>query len=76
MDKKNICFFTSSLNDGGAEKVLIDLANSFSQSYNVTILTLEDSILFFKVNKNVQVHSLKLSISRPQQDVGVVYQND
>ena len=39
---KKIIFGITSLTIGGAERVLVDLANKLSEEYNVTIFTIYD----------------------------------
>jgi len=54
-NKPNIAFIISSLNPGGAERVLSILANQFTENYNVLIIFLNKDKLFYKLNKQVKI---------------------
>ncbi len=57
---KKILFIISSLNVGGAEKILTTLANHFDNiGYKVTILIATKNSGFFPLNKNIEVVELK-----------------
>ncbi|KAA2217460.1 glycosyltransferase family 4 protein [Maribacter flavus] len=51
--KKNIGFVINSLNSGGAERVVVTLANGLSELYNIFIFTLVDIDPFYKINEKV-----------------------
>ena len=56
---KKILFGITSLTIGGAERVLVDLANRLSEEYSITILTIYDKgELKKQLNENVKVISL------------------
>lgn len=56
---RKILFGITSLTLGGAERVLVDIANRISQDYDVTILTIYDrGILKSQLNDRVKVISL------------------
>ena len=56
---KKILFGITSLTLGGAEKVLVDLANELSKKYDVTILTIYAKGEFEKkLNSNVKLKSI------------------
>ena len=73
MKKQKIAFLIPSLNAGGAERVVATLANSLVDSFDVTIIVLYKSPIFFKLDKDVNVifcadeykaiYSLKNSVS-------------
>ncbi len=55
--KENIAFVIYSLNSGGAERVVSTLSNGLSNKFNVTIITLIDTVPFYKLNDNINVIS-------------------
>ena len=55
MQDKRILFVHPSLGLGGAEKIIAFLANSFSNEYNVSFLTLKESHETLKLNDNINV---------------------
>jgi len=56
---KKILFGITSLTIGGAERVLVDLANRLSEEYSITILTIYGKgELRSQLNKKVKVISL------------------
>lgn len=56
---KKILFGITSLNFGGAERVLIDLANRLSRDYDITILTIYDKgELTKQLNSKIKVKSI------------------
>lgn len=56
---KKILFLINSLQDGGAERVLVDLANELSLQYDVTVQTVSDSGLFkSRLKKDVKYKSI------------------
>lgn len=57
-------FVIPALNAGGAERVIVTLANDFAKKNNeVTILTFNKSDSFYNVDENVKIHGLKVDIS-------------
>lgn len=57
--KQKLCFVIPSLNGGGAERVLINLANYFSQlNYNPVIISLNKSRPAYQIDKKVKVFNL------------------
>uniref|UniRef100_UPI00404AF2C4 glycosyltransferase family 4 protein n=1 Tax=Gelidibacter sp. TaxID=2018083 RepID=UPI00404AF2C4 len=66
MKKVNLAFVISSLNPGGAERVLSILANELIEDYNITIITLYKSEPFYKLNNNILVeYCQQLYIDNP-----------
>lgn len=66
MKNKKICFIIAGLGVGGAENVVIQLANSMSLDNDVTIVSITDDLsLKFKLAQNISVvvHDVKSSIS-------------
>lgn len=56
---KKIIFGITSLTLGGAEKVLVDLANKLSENYDITILTIYAKGEFEKkLNSNVKLKTI------------------
>lgn len=62
LDNK-ITFFISSLNGGGSARVLIQLAERYSSSHEVTIYTLEEPIGIYAVSDKITVKVLKITSS-------------
>lgn len=61
---KNIAFALPNFRGGGAETVIVSLANFFSKKYNVHIVTLNnDGPNFSKVNKDIHIHNTKCKSS-------------
>ncbi|MCC8426375.1 glycosyltransferase family 4 protein [Mucilaginibacter sp. UR6-11] len=57
--KQKLCFVIPSLNGGGAERILINLANHFSQlNYNSLIISLNKSCPAYNIDKEVMVFNL------------------
>jgi len=54
MKKKKIFFILPNLAAGGAERVISTLANDFSTKYNVCIITLNKSEIFYALHKDVK----------------------
>jgi len=55
-----IVFIISSLGSGGAERVLINLANYFSKNYEIYIITFSTEKPFYELNKNIKLVQLDL----------------
>ncbi len=55
MPKKNIAFIITSLESGGAERVVSELANTFIKDYNVLIITLYKCSPFYKLNEEISL---------------------
>lgn len=56
----NILIITSSLAPGGAERVVSELANNWSQAgHNVTVVLFYDKPIFYNVSSQVLIHVLK-----------------
>ncbi|MBT8266886.1 MAG: glycosyltransferase family 4 protein [Bacteroidia bacterium] len=53
--KKNIALIIYGLGPGGAERVLTTLANNFSRTYNIFIITLIKSEPFYYLDPNIKV---------------------
>lgn len=54
MKKKNIAFVIYSLESGGAERVVATLANLFTSSFNVTIITLVNSNSVYELDNRIE----------------------
>ena len=66
MKKINLAFVISSLNSGGAERVLSILANELVKNYNITIITLYKCKPFYELNSHIcLLHCQEKSISNP-----------
>lgn len=63
----NICFFITTLTKGGAERVISNLANSFSEnsSNNVEILTMYNTRVDYDINKNISLSHLEKKYIEP-----------
>ncbi len=55
MTKKTIAFITIGLNSGGAERVVSTLSNELTKSYNVVIITLKTTPIFYPLDPNIKV---------------------
>ncbi|MBT9189033.1 glycosyltransferase family 4 protein [Zobellia russellii] len=75
MKKKNIAFIISSLNSGGAERVVSTLSNELSNSYNVHIIVFAKGTPFYKLNKKVQFHYCLPHIGPSKNIFGAVRNN-
>jgi len=56
--KKKIVFLITSLNSGGAERVLVNLLNAFCLNYEVHLILLYNEETFYEIDKNVKIHYL------------------
>lgn len=66
MKKVNLAFVISSLNPGGAERVLSILANELIEDYNITIITLYKTEPFYKLNNKIKIaYCQQLYIDNP-----------
>lgn len=56
----NICFFITTLTKGGAERVISNLANGFSENSTnkIEILTMYNTKIDYDLNKNIVINSL------------------
>ncbi|KAA6225467.1 MULTISPECIES: glycosyltransferase [unclassified Campylobacter] len=54
-----ICFIIATLNAGGAERVLVTLANAFSSEYEVEIIKFYPQDSFYALNENIKITTLK-----------------
>lgn len=57
-------FLIPSLGSGGAERVLVTIANNLAESNEIHIITLTDGECYYKLNKNVHRHSVKFNVNR------------
>ena len=55
LEKKKIAFILPSLDAGGAERVVVTLANNLVQHFEVTIITLYKCVPFYKLEKNINL---------------------
>ena len=53
-----ICFIIASLNSGGAERVLVSLANTLCKEHEVQIIKFTNEASFYKLEKNIILHTL------------------
>ncbi|MEZ4796629.1 MAG: glycosyltransferase family 4 protein [Flavobacteriaceae bacterium] len=53
---KKIAFLIYNLGSGGAERVLSSLANNFSDNYEVHIITIVNTPLFYPLNASIKMH--------------------
>ncbi|MEZ4970191.1 MAG: glycosyltransferase family 4 protein [Flavobacteriaceae bacterium] len=60
--KNKICFVIPSLNSGGAERVVSNLANVLINDYEVHIITLSASQPFYKLDNKICLHYCKTNI--------------
>lgn len=65
----NIVFFTVSLRDGGAERVMANLANEFVKKDEVSILTVQKSADHYELNRNVKRLFLDNSVFNIEQRI-------
>lgn len=66
MAKKNVAFVISSLNAGGAERVITTLANVLVKDFNITIILLYNCTPFYRLEKDIQIeYCSELYISKP-----------
>ena len=56
----NILFLIPALNAGGAERVMVTLANEFSKEHKVTITVFNEGQCFYDLDKSVTIHALQL----------------
>ena len=61
---KKILFLIPSLVGGGAERVMVTLANGLSKSYDVEILTLTNTESFYALNDAVKVNGIGCSVNK------------
>lgn len=59
---KSICFVISSLRAGGAERVVVSLANHFAEKekFKVSIVTINKAEPFYIINSNIKIISLDI----------------
>ena len=56
---KKLLFFINTLEGGGAELVLTNIANAFSEEYDITVMTLRDGGVYeHRLNKSVKYKSI------------------
>lgn len=60
----NVTFIITSLNFGGAERVISLLANRFSQDHNVNIITLNNDTPKYYLNDKIKLHQIQPSSSK------------
>ena len=61
---KKILFLIPCLIGGGAERVMVTLANGFSKTYDVEILTLTHTESFYKLEDAVKVTGIGCSVNK------------
>lgn len=61
---KAVCIFIPTLTAGGAERVASILANCWSKTHRVVVVTYFDEEKFFKPQANVEVRCLGMAVSR------------
>ncbi len=57
MKTPKIAFIINSLTLGGAQRVIVTLANNFIETYQVTIITFINEDPFYKLNKDIKIIS-------------------
>ena len=62
-----ILFFIPALNSGGSERVIATLANQWSRQHEVSILTLQDTPSFYKLDEKVK--HVKMGLKLPKAGV-------
>lgn len=60
MNKKNILLLIPALNAGGAERVMVTLANEWIKSNNISIIVFNDGYSFYKIDERINIMSLNL----------------
>ncbi|NDJ27747.1 glycosyltransferase family 4 protein [Campylobacter sp. MIT 12-8780] len=53
-----ICFIIASLGNGGAERVLVSLANEFCKKHSVQIIKFDDKESFYKLDESIYLKEL------------------
>ena len=53
MNKKHLAFFIYNLTSGGAERVVVNLANELQKNYRISIITFVPCISFYEVHRNI-----------------------
>lgn len=72
--KRHICLLISSLNPGGAERVLVSMANYWSEKgWSIDLITISDSPSFYPLNPLVRRHQLGLMKTSGSSISGVVH---
>jgi GalNAc-alpha-(1->4)-GalNAc-alpha-(1->3)-diNAcBac-PP-undecaprenol alpha-1,4-N-acetyl-D-galactosaminyltransferase len=59
MNKKKIAFLIYNLGPGGAERVLSTLANNFSDSFDVHVITIVKTNFFYPLNQSIKKHNCR-----------------
>lgn len=54
----NIVFYHSSLKTGGAERVIANLSNAYSELHRVTIIIIDNGTIDYKINSSVKIIQL------------------
>lgn len=68
--KKSIAFVISSLDAGGAQRVVCTLANKLIKSYNITIIVFYECSVFYELDPSIKVQFCKPSyIDKPNQNI-------
>lgn len=75
MDNKNIIFIVPSLGTGGAERVVVTLANKFSLRNNVTIITLNNVKTNYFINNNIKLFNINNSKNSSSNFVIALFNN-
>jgi GalNAc-alpha-(1->4)-GalNAc-alpha-(1->3)-diNAcBac-PP-undecaprenol alpha-1,4-N-acetyl-D-galactosaminyltransferase len=66
--KKSIAFVISSLDAGGAQRVVCTLANKLINSYNISIIVLYECSIFYELDPRIKVAFCKpIYIDKPKQ---------
>jgi GalNAc-alpha-(1->4)-GalNAc-alpha-(1->3)-diNAcBac-PP-undecaprenol alpha-1,4-N-acetyl-D-galactosaminyltransferase len=58
MRKSSICFVIPSLRQGGAERVLVEVANELSKGYEVSIINFDDETSYYPLKTGIAVYKV------------------
>lgn len=61
MAKKKVAFLIYSLEPGGAERVLTTLANDFTNSYEIHVITIINADIFYPLSNSIKTHCCRES---------------
>ncbi|MFX0558427.1 glycosyltransferase family 4 protein [Maribacter sp. CXY002] len=74
-EKKNIAFLINGLQAGGAERVVVTLANFFVNTYNVNIIKKNSGRSFYEIHPDIKVHTLTNTIQNSTNLISAIYGN-
>ncbi len=61
---KNILFVVSTMQQGGAERVVSVMANNWAKLYNVSIISFDDKLSSFPIDKSIKYYNLNSAKKR------------